>query len=266
VLSAKNVFTTSHIAPMHSMNLCLLGLLAVLHSLTDQALAQIDLGTAAQFGVIAATAITNTGPTIVDGRLGIFPNGFDSITGFPPGLSGPVFAGDNVALQARTDAVNAFFTAASLPGTAQIGPDLGGQVLVAGVYDSATSVGITGTLVLDGQDNLNAVFVFRIASSLTTGAASAIVLTNGAQACNVFWRVGSSATLGTASTFAGKILALNSITLNVVVRVDGGLYALNGAVSLINDFVMQQQDCVTQSSSTSNPPPFSSSMMLSASE
>jgi hypothetical protein len=92
------------------------------------------------------------------------------------------------------------------------------------------------------------------------------VLTNGAQACNVFWRVGSSATLGTASTFAGKILALNSITLNVVVRVDGGLYALNGAVSLINDFVMQQQDCVTQSSSTSNPPPFSSSMMLSASE
>ncbi|KAL5425689.1 hypothetical protein PMIN06_012991, partial [Paraphaeosphaeria minitans] len=235
---------------MYSTNRCLLSLLLVIQG--EQALAQVNLGTAAPYGVIASSAITNTGNTIVNGLLGIFPNTASSITGFPPGISGGINAGNAAANIARQDAQTAYNAAASLASTGTTGPDLGGQILVAGVYTASSSVGLTGALILDGQNNPNALFVFQIGSTLTTATASSVLLINGAQACNVFWQVGSSATLDTATVFAGNILALASISLNEGVTVAGGLYALNGAVTLINDRVTAQQNCIVQPSGTTS--------------
>ncbi|KAF2251486.1 hypothetical protein BU26DRAFT_423603, partial [Trematosphaeria pertusa] len=226
---------------MRSTNLRLPALLLVIYCLGGQALAQVNLGTAAPFGVIASSAITNTGATVVDGQLGIYPKTESEITGFPPGISGDVNANNAVADQARQDAQTAYNAAASLASTGQNGQDIGGQILVAGTYTSSSSVAITGPLTLDGQNNPDALFVFQIGSTLTTATSSSVVLVNGAQACNVFWQVGSSATLGTSTVFTGNILALTSISLNEGVTVAGGLYALNGAVTLINDQVTAQQ-------------------------
>ncbi|KAL1646718.1 hypothetical protein SLS61_007795 [Didymella pomorum] len=217
----------------------------------DHVSAQIDLGTAASFGVIASSAITNTGATIVTGSLGLSPNTGSSITGFPPGLSGDVHAGDAVADQARQDARTAYNTASSLASTSQIaGADLGGQTLVSGVYTSPSAVGLTGTLTLDGQNDADSLFVFQIGSTLTTASSASVVLVNGARACNVFFQIGSSATLGSSTTFNGNILALTSISLLDGVSVTGGLYAVNGAVTLINDRIVSQQECVTVTTST----------------
>jgi hypothetical protein len=219
-----------------------LAILAATSSFALQTLAQIDLGTALPFGIIASTAITSTGNTIISGQLGISPNTASSISGFPPGISGDIHAADGVALQARNDAITAYNAAAMLASTTDItGQDLGGQTLQPGTYSASSSILLTSTLVLDGQTNLKAQFVFQISSALTTSTASSIVLINGAQACNVFWQIGDSATLGTRSTFVGNILAMTSISLNDGVSVAGGLYALNAAVTLINNNVEAQQ-------------------------
>ncbi|KAJ4314411.1 hypothetical protein N0V94_006460 [Neodidymelliopsis sp. IMI 364377] len=221
-------------------------LLIALYSLARQTSAQVDLGSAASFGVIASAAITNTGDTVITGNLGIFPNTGSSITGFPPGqVTGTISAANGVADQALQDAQTAYNTAANLATTSQLASaELGGQVLVAGVYTSGSAVQITGLLVLDGQNNPNSLFVFQIGSTLTTASAASVVLANGAQACNVFFQVGSSATLGTSTNFNGNILALTSISLNNGVSVNGGLYAINGAVTLINDSITAQRACV----------------------
>ncbi|KAF2851328.1 hypothetical protein T440DRAFT_394864, partial [Plenodomus tracheiphilus IPT5] len=212
-------------------------LLATICGLVGSSLAQINLGTTAGFGVIARTAVTNTGNTVIAGSLGIYPNTESSITGFPPGRSGTIYAGNGVADQAQADARAAYNTAASLASTASITADLGGQTLVAGTYTSGSSVQITGPLTLDAQNDPNALFVFQIGTTLTTASASSIVLVNGARACNVFFQVGSSATLGSTTIFNGNILALASISLGDGATVNGGLYALTGAVTLINDQV-----------------------------
>ncbi|KAF2789041.1 hypothetical protein K505DRAFT_254164, partial [Melanomma pulvis-pyrius CBS 109.77] len=209
--------------------------LAVTSSLFVPAFAQVNLGTAGNFGIVASTSITNTGNTVVSSQLGLSPNTASSITGFPPGLSGTVHAGDAVASTARDDARTAYNAAAALASNFAITADLGGQTLVAGTYTASSSAGITGQLTLDAKNNPNALFVFQIGSTLTTATASSIVLLNGAQACNVYWQVGSSATLGATSVFVGSILASTSITLDNGVTVTGGLYALNGDVTLIND-------------------------------
>jgi hypothetical protein len=227
-------------------------LISILHSLTDQAIAQINLGTAAPFGVIAGAAIANTGETVVTGNLGIYPNTESSITGFPPGRSDTVYAANGRAQQALNDAQTAYNSAASLATTATIGSELGGQTLGPGTFKSASSVGITGQLTLDGQNKADSLFVFQIGSTLTTASASSVVLINGAQACNVFFQVGSSATLGTTTVFNGNILALASITLNNGVIINGGLYALNGRVDLINDQVKAQTQCVIESTTTTS--------------
>jgi hypothetical protein len=203
----------------------------------------VDLGTAAPFGVLASAAITNTGNTDINGKVGIYPNTETSITGFPPGLSDEIEAANAVAKLARQDAQTAYNSATFLASTAPIVQDLGGQTLVAGVYTAPSSAGITGTLILDGQNNPNATFVFQMGSTITTAPGSSVVLINGARACNVFWQVGSSATLDTSSVFVGNILALTSITLNANVTVTGGLFALNGAVTLIDDEVSTAGTC-----------------------
>lgn len=123
------------------------------------------------------------------GLLGVFPADSSSITGFPPGISTGVNAGNAAAQQAGQDAINAYTISDGLTPTAAIAGDLGGQVLGPGVYQSTNGVSITGSLVLDGEGKPNAVFVFQVGGALTTAVGSSVILTNGAQACNVFWCV-----------------------------------------------------------------------------
>jgi hypothetical protein len=157
-----------------------------------------------------------------------------SVTGFPPGqVNGALHVADAVALQAKNDLVTAYNEAAGRPTTATVGVELGGTTKTDGVYDSAAGTfGITGTLTLDAQGDPNAVFIFKAASTLITASASSVNLVNGARSCNVFWQVGSSATLGTNSTLRGNVLALASITVTTGVTVDGRTLARNAAVTL----------------------------------
>lgn len=196
-----------------------------------QAATAVSLGTADSFAVLAGSGITNTGPTTLNGDMGTYPTltitGSSSIT-----INGTNHAGDGVTQSAKTDLVTAYNSAAGQTSTSAISGDLGGRTLVDGVYTSASSIGLTGALTLDGAGNANSVFVFQAGSTLTTASGSSVVLINGAQACNVFWQVGSSATIGTGSSFVGTIIALTSITLTTGATVSGRALARNGAVTM----------------------------------
>ncbi|KAK3642444.1 hypothetical protein LTR56_010797 [Elasticomyces elasticus] len=194
--------------------------------------AQLSIGSAANYAVFAASTITNTGLSVIGARIGLSPG--TSITGFPPGINAGQDVNNAAALQAKAD-IQALYTAlAALPPTQDLtGTDLGGKTIVPGVYSFSSSGGLTGNLILDAQGDPNAQFVFQFGSTITTATASSVVLINGAQACNVFWQVGSSATLGTATIFAGVVIAQASITATTGVSLlGGGLYALTAAVTL----------------------------------
>ncbi|CAN5730993.1 hypothetical protein BH10CHL1_BH10CHL1_46860 [soil metagenome] len=191
------------------------------------------LGVATSFAVLAASTVTNTGPTVITGDLGVSPG--SAVTGFPPGsvVGGTIHAGDAVAAQAQADANTAYTNLAGQACDSNLtGQDLGGLTLTPGVYCFSSSAQLTGILTLDGQGDPSAVFVFQIGSTLTTASASSVVLTNGASACNVFWQVASSATLGTGTAFVGNILALASNTLTTGVNVIGRVIALTAAVTM----------------------------------
>ncbi|WP_372515835.1 ice-binding family protein [Streptantibioticus silvisoli] len=191
----------------------------------------VPLGTTSSFAVLAGQSVTNTGPSVITGNVGVSPG--TSVTGFPPGtVNGVIHSADAVALQAQTDLTAAYNNAAGQAPDANIAGDLGGLTLTPGVYHGSSSIGLTGTLTLDAEGDPNAVFIFQIGSTLTTASASRVVLINGAQPCNVFWQVGSSATLGTNSTFVGNILALTSISATTGATVDGRTLARNGSVTL----------------------------------
>lgn len=195
------------------------------------ATASVGLGAADTFAVLAGSTVTNTGPSTINGDLGVSPG--TSVAGFPPGtVNGTVHAADAAAAQAQDDLTTAYTDAAGRPGGATVSGDLGGQTLTPGVYKSGSSMGLTGDLTLDGQGDPNAVFIFQMGSTLTTASGSRVNLINAAQSCNVAWQVGSSATLGTNSTFRGNILALTSITVTTGTTVDGRALARNGAVTL----------------------------------
>ena len=191
----------------------------------------VGLGTAAAFAVLAGSAVTNTGPSTVNGNVGVSPG--TAVSGFPPGtVNGSIHAADAVAAQAQSDLTTAYNDAAGRTGAVTVSGDLGGRTLTAGVYNSASSLGLTGTLTLDGQGDNNAVFIFQAGSTLTTASGSQVRLINGVSSCNVFWQLGSSGTLGTNSQFAGTVIALAALTATTGATIDGRLLARNEATTL----------------------------------
>ena len=223
-------------------------LLPLLSSTSARAATIPPLGTAGTFAVLAGSTVTNTGGTTLIGDLGVSPG--TALVGFPPGIvSGTTHTGDAAATTAQADATAAYNDAKGQACDVTLtGQDLGGKTLTPGVYCFATSAQLTGQLILDGQGNPSSVFIFQIGSTLTTASNASVVLINGAQPCssNIFWQVGSSATLGTSTSFTGNILALVSITLNTGSVTNGGLYAQTGAVTLdTNNVVRNNAVCGT---------------------
>lgn len=209
------------------------------------------LGSAANFAVLGASAVTNTGPTVVTGNLGVSPG--NSITGFPPGqVIGTVHNADPVATAAQADIGTAYGNAAGQPcDTNLTGQNLGGLTLPPGVYCFDSSAQLTGTLRLDAQGSSTAKWLFQITSSLTTASNAAVVLVNGASQCanNVNWQVGSSATVGSGTIFLGNIIANTSVTLATGANSTGSLYAHTGAVT------MDSNEVSTCSPGVITPPP-----------
>jgi choice-of-anchor A domain-containing protein/uncharacterized repeat protein (TIGR01451 family) len=195
-----------------------------------------QLAMSGTMSVLAATTITNTGLTVITGDIGLSPG--TAVTGFLPGVvTGSIHAADSTAATAQTALTTAYLAAAGKSGGTTVAGDLAGRTLTAGVYTSASSLANSGDLTLDAQGDPNAVFTFQMGSTLTTLSGSHIILANGANACNVFWQVGSSATLGTYSVFKGNILALTSITITTGVNLQGTALARNGAVTLDSDTI-----------------------------
>jgi hypothetical protein len=216
----------------HQSMYCVALIITVSSLMPDTLLAQstVNLGTASSFAALAAAGITNTGNTVLAGDVGSYPT--VNIIGFPPGMfSGINHLGDKTTKTAMADFTAAYNDAAARMQTATIPAELGGTTLNSGVYNSASGAfGITGALILDARNNANAVFIFQTATTLTTTAGSSVTLMNGAVWANVFWQVGSSATLGAGSLLEGTILAHTSITLQNGTIVHGHLFA--GAVAI----------------------------------
>lgn len=203
----------------------------------------LTLGSSASnFGVCAATTITNSGNTVVHGPIGLSPG--TSVTGFPPGVASSIEINTPAAVQCQSDARNAYGTCVGLPATRVLtGVPLGGKTLTPGVYKSATTAALDGVLTLDAQGNANGQFFFQIGTSFTTAVGSSILLVNGARACNVFFCVGSSATIGDATRFNGTLIAYTSIAVGTAVVDVGGFFAQNGAVTLLTDDITPPSKC-----------------------
>jgi len=208
----------------------------------------IDLGTAAAFSVLGAAAVTNTGPSVLDADLGVSPQ--TSVTGFPPGIVNGATHVDAVAAQAQADTGTAYDVAASLSPTASGLTDLVGYDPVPGVY-SGNALTLSGHLTLNG--NASSVWVFQAASSLITSSGSTVQVTGGASACNVFWQVGSSATLGVGSTMVGTVMALASISTGTATTVAGRLLARTGAVTLDTTAFTLPSGCGSAGTVSSSP-------------
>lgn len=209
-----------------------LGLLASLTAaIPTWAATAPTLGAAQSYAVFGATTVTNTGASAVTGDIGVSPG--TSVTGFPPGtLVGTIHANDGSAIAAKGPIATAYGALSQACDTNLTGQDLGGMTLTPGVYCFANAAQLTGALTLNALGDPNAVFVFQTGSTLTTATGAAVNLINSGQSCNVFWQVGSSATLGTNTAFSGNLLASASVTLTTGAALVGRALALNGAVTL----------------------------------
>ena len=214
--------------------------------------APVDLATVNPFVVLGGTTVTNTGPSVLNGDLGVSPG--TALTGFglPAVVNGATHATDEVAAKAQLDLTNAYNVAAGQP----VAPaddlsntNLGNRKLGPGAYRYTAAALLTGALTLDAEGDPNAQFVFEIGSELTTESASSVVLVNGASPCNVYWQVGSSADLGTTTAFQGNLMALTSISLKNGATVVGRMLARNGQVSLINN-VLTRPLCAAGTTTT----------------
>lgn len=216
----------------------------------------VGLGTAASFAVLAGSTVTNTGPSVINGDLGVSPG--TAVTGFPPGLvNGAIHAGNAIALSAQADLTTAYNDAAGRDPAASYN-DLGGQTLTPGVYTGLLGLGLTGTLTLDAHGDSMAMFIFQSPSALMIASNSTVALINGANPCNIYWQIGGSAVLGTNSTFVGTVLAQTSISAQSGATVTGRLLARNGAVTLDTNAVTSP-DCTTPEPTTTPASPSASS-------
>jgi hypothetical protein len=202
------------------------------------------LGTAANFAVLAGATVTSTGNTEVTGNLGVWAGaavtGFAGIAPGGPGIvHGSMHAGDATAQIAQGDLTTAFNDAAgrTLAPVDVANADLGGRTLAPGLYKSTGTLALTGTVTLDAQGDANGVWIFQIASSLDTATGSAVVLAGGAKASNVYWQVGTSATLGTTTAFKGTIMADQSITLANGATLDGRALARIASVTMDSNVI-----------------------------
>ncbi|MDX6626862.1 MAG: hypothetical protein QOE56_1851 [Solirubrobacterales bacterium] len=211
--------------------------------------APVNLATASPFVVLGGSTVTNTGPSVLNGDLGVSPG--TALTGFglPAVVNGATHENTAVAAQAQSDLTNAYNVAAGqavAPADDLSGTDLGNRKLAPGAYRYTSNAILTGPLTLDAEGDPNAQFVFLIGSELKTESASSVVLINGASPCNVYWQVGSSADIGTTTAFEGNLMALTSISLKNGATVIGRMLARNGQVSLINN-VLTAPLCATGS-------------------
>lgn len=203
------------------------------------------LGTSGNYAVIASSTITDAGASWITGRMALSPG--TSITGFPPATSGPIDVppgGAGAALQARNDATIAYNNAAGETPFVTLSADLGGMTLVPGIYRYSSAAGLTGTLTLNG----GGIYIFQIGSTLTTASSSRVLLINGAQPCDIFWQVGSSATIGGSTAFVGTILANASVTMVTAATLNGRAFAGvgtggAGAVSLHTNRIIVPTGC-----------------------
>jgi ice-binding like protein len=210
----------------------------------------VGLGAADAFVVLAGAGITNTGPSVMNGDIGSFAT--TSITNFPPGIvNGTNHGGDGVTQGAKIDLQIAYTNAQGAGPTFPVTANLGGQNLVPGVYNSASTLGLTGALTLTGGPT--DVWIFQAGSSLTTASGSSVVFNGGAQACNVFWQIGSDATIGTGSAFAGTVLAQNSIFVTTGATIQGRALALVGQVTLDTNTITKPT-CATAPIPPTRPP------------
>jgi len=216
----------------------------------------LSLGGAENVAILGASTVTNTGPSVISGDVALTPG--SSITGFPPGsiVNGSIHINDGVAILAHADALAAYTVLAGEAPTANLtGMDLGGLTLTPGIYKFDSSAQLTGALTLNTLGDPNAVFHFQIGSTLTVASGSSITLLNG-NCVELFWQVGSSATIGTSSVFRGTIIASQSITLNTGAILEGRALALNGAVTLDDNTVTLPPACATPTPSpTATPVP-----------
>jgi len=207
------------------------------------ALAATDPGlrTAGNYAVLAGTNVTNTGPSWITGQIGLFPG--MSVTGFPPATSGHQDIANGAAVQAKSDLTSAYTNAAGETPFVALTGNLGGRTLIAGTYNYSGSAGLTGTLTLDGGGSTIGLWIFQIGSTLITASSSRVSLINGAQPCDVFWQVGSSATIGASTAFVGNVMALNSIAMLTGATLAGRALARNGAVTLDTNRIIQPTGC-----------------------
>lgn len=200
----------------------------------------ISLGSAAStFAILASTAVTSTGETVINGDIGLSPG--SSVGGFPPAtLNGTLHINDAIATQAQLDLTAAYNDAAGRTATdiVTLSGNIGGLTLTPGLYKSTSSLAISsGDLTFDAKGNSDAIFIIQIASSLTTTSGRQVFLSGGAKAYNIFWQVGSSATFGTTSVFKGNVMAMESITFNTGATLDGCALARNGEVALDENII-----------------------------